>query len=148
MHDPEVLFLDEPSTGLDPQTRLLLWEIIRHYDRSGKTILLTTHNMDEADELCNRVGIIDHGKLIALGTPTELKASIPGGYVLHLKFSASPPGLTERLQQLTCVTEVRPNGPGTDVYADRGGLVGSRRSCFGTPLPAFSAHRRPAAPPP
>src|SRR5438552_3066997 len=69
MHDPRVLFLDEPSAGLDPQTRLLLWEIIREYNLSGKTILLTTHNMDEADALCHRLAIIDHGRNIALGTP-------------------------------------------------------------------------------
>src|SRR4029077_15919213 len=73
MHDPQVLFLDEPSTGLDPQTRLLLWEIVREYNRSGKTIVLTTHNMDEADELCRRIAIIDHGRVIAAGTPGELK---------------------------------------------------------------------------
>ena len=69
MHDPQVLFLDEPSAGLDPQTRLLLWEIIREYNQSGKTILLTTHNMEEADALCQRLAIIDHGRKIALGTP-------------------------------------------------------------------------------
>jgi ABC-2 type transport system ATP-binding protein len=74
MHDPQVLFLDEPSAGLDPQTRLLLWEIIREYNQSGKTILLTTHNMEEADALCQRLAIIDHGRNIALGTPAELKA--------------------------------------------------------------------------
>ena len=65
MHDPQVLFLDEPSAGLDPQTRILLWEIIREYNQAGKTILLTTHNMEEADALCNRLAIIDHGKVIA-----------------------------------------------------------------------------------
>src|ERR1700735_2414046 len=74
MHDPQVLFLDEPSAGLDPQTRLLLWEIIREYSQSGKTILLPTHNMEEADALCQRLAIIDHGRNIALGTPAELKA--------------------------------------------------------------------------
>ena len=80
MHDPQVLFLDEPSAGLDPQTRLLLWEIIREYNHGGKTILLTTHNMEEADALCQRLAIIDHGSIIALGTPRELKASVPGGF--------------------------------------------------------------------
>jgi energy-coupling factor transporter ATP-binding protein EcfA2 len=61
MHDPQVLFLDEPSVGLDPQTRLLLWEIIREYNQKGRTILLTTHNMEEADTLCEQLAIIDHG---------------------------------------------------------------------------------------
>ena len=123
MHDPKVLFLDEPSAGLDPQTRLLLWEIIRQYNANGKTILLTTHNMEEADALCRRIAIIDHGKVIALGTPAELKASIPGGYLLQLRFSASPPELIERLKILPGVTEVRANGAGTDLYADRGGSL-------------------------
>ena len=85
MHDPQVLFLDEPSAGLDPQTRLLLWEIVREYNARGRTIVLTTHNMEEADELCERVAIVDHGKVIALGTPEELKSSIPGGYVIRLQ---------------------------------------------------------------
>jgi ABC-2 type transport system ATP-binding protein len=121
MHDPQVLFLDEPSTGLDPQTKLLLWEIIRDYNRGGKTILLTTHNMDEADELCHRIGIIDHGRVIALGTPAELKAAIPGGYLLRLHVSRSSPELVERLQRLPGVTEVHANGNDVDLYADRGG---------------------------
>ena len=121
MHDPQVLFLDEPSTGLDPQTRLLLWGIIREYNAKGKTVLITTHNMDEADSLCNRLAIVDHGKMIALGTPAELKASIPGGYLLQLKFSASPEALIEQLKAIAGVTEVRVNGAGVDLYADRGG---------------------------
>ena len=122
MHDPQVLFLDEPSAGLDPQTRLLLWEIIREYNASGKTILLTTHNMEEADALCNRLAIVDHGRVIALGTPRELKASIPGGYLLRLRFGHHSPDLLERLRSLPGVTEVRAtNGEGADLYADRGG---------------------------
>src|SRR5437763_2735034 len=84
MHDPEVLFLDEPSAGLDPQTRLLLWEVIRDYNRLGKTIVLTTHYMDEADALCEDLAIIDHGRIIAQGTPAALKSAIPGGYLLRL----------------------------------------------------------------
>jgi len=67
MHDPEVLFLDEPSAGLDPQTRLMLWEIVRSYNKLGKTIVLTTHYMDEADALCDRLAIIDHGRIISRG---------------------------------------------------------------------------------
>ena len=121
MHDPQVLFLDEPSAGLDPQTRLLLWEIIREYNQTGKTILLTTHNMEEADALCQRLAIIDHGRNIALGTPAELKASVPGGFLLRLRFATHSPVLLERLKTLTGVTEVRAQNDGVDVYADRGG---------------------------
>jgi len=124
MHDPEVLFLDEPSVGLDPQTRLLLWEIIREYNQQGRTILLTTHNMEEADALCEQLAIIDHGKIIALGTPRELKASIPGGYLLRLRFSQHSEPLVERLRALSGVTEVRANGDSSaDVYAGRGGSL-------------------------
>ena len=134
MHDPKVLFLDEPSAGLDPQTRLLLWEIIREYNQSGKTILLTTHNMEEADALCQRLAIIDHGRMIALGTPTDLKASVPGGFLLRLRFSAQSAELLERLRSLSGVREVRVQEDGEtgrssdgetaiDVYADRGGSL-------------------------
>src|SRR5438270_1589809 len=107
MHDPQILFLDEPSAGLDPQTRLLLWEIIRDYNRLGKTIVLTTHYMDEADELCGRLTIIDHGKTIAQGTPRELKSSIPGGYLLRLRFDRVPEELTGHIEELPGVSEVR-----------------------------------------
>src|SRR5437764_5094501 len=100
MHDPEVLFLDEPSAGLDPQTRLLLWEVIRDYNKSGKTIVLTTHYMDEADTLCNRLVIVDHGKVIAQGAPKELKASIPGGYLLRLRFNQASEALLTALRAL------------------------------------------------
>jgi ABC-2 type transport system ATP-binding protein len=128
MHDPQILFLDEPSAGLDPQTRLLLWEIIREYNQRGKTILLTTHNMEEADALCHRLAIIDHGRMIALGTPADLKASVPGGFLLRLRFGHNSPELLQRLQTLPGVTEVRPSSHANDdnsadVYADRGGSL-------------------------
>ncbi len=124
MHDPQVLFLDEPSAGLDPQTRLLLWEIVREYNQSGKTILLTTHNMEEADALCKRLAIIDHGRVIALGTPQELKSSVPGGYLLRLRFGFSSPDLLQRFRGLAGVREVRAtDGNGADLYADRGGSL-------------------------
>jgi len=128
MHDPQVLFLDEPSAGLDPQTRLLLWEIIREYNHRGKTILLTTHNMEEADALCQRLAIIDHGRNIALGSPRELKASVPGGYLLRLRFGRHSPEWLQRLETLAGVREVRANRDGdndnsADVYADRGGSL-------------------------
>jgi len=131
VHDPRVLFLDEPSAGLDPQTRLLLWEIIREYNAGGRTLLLTTHNMEEADALCHRVAIVDHGRIIALGTPDELKRSIPGGYLVRLRYENGSPGFLEALARLPGVTQVRPTaeapggtGPAessVDLYADRGG---------------------------
>jgi ABC-2 type transport system ATP-binding protein len=124
MHDPQVLFLDEPSAGLDPQTKLLLWEIIREYNQKGRTILLTTHNMEEADALCQRLAIIDHGRIIAQGTPQQLKSSVPGGYLLRLRFGRQPAELLAQLQALAGVREARQlegDGTGVDLYADRGG---------------------------
>jgi ABC-2 type transport system ATP-binding protein len=124
MHDPQVLFLDEPSAGLDPQTRLLLWEIVRDYNRLGKTIVLTTHDMGEADSLCHRLAIIDHGRIISQGRPQELKASIPGGYLLRLRFDRAPEELLAAMRTLPGVTEVRSaDHIAADVYADRGGQL-------------------------
>jgi ABC-2 type transport system ATP-binding protein len=82
--DPELLFLDEPTTGLDPQSRLQLWDVVEGFKKKGRTVLLTTHYMDEAERLCDRVGIVDHGKMIALGTPRELIASLGGQEVIEL----------------------------------------------------------------
>jgi ABC-2 type transport system ATP-binding protein len=127
MHDPQVLFLDEPSAGLDPQTKLLLWEIIREYNQTGKTILMTTHYMEEADTLAHRLAIIDHGRNIAMGTPAELKSSVPGGFLLRLRFGQPSTDLLQRLKALTGVREVRNNNSGDegaiDIYADRGGSL-------------------------
>lgn len=86
--DPELLFLDEPTTGLDPQARRQLWELIERFRAAGRTILLTTHYMDEAERLCDRVAIMDHGKVIALGTPRELVASIGVEHIVE--FSTAP----------------------------------------------------------
>ncbi len=124
IHDPSVLFLDEPSTGLDPQTRLMLWDLIRDVNRRGRTIMLTTHNMEEADALCDRLAIIDHGRVIAIGTPDALKRSVPGGFVVRLQFDAQSAGLPARLGRIAGVTEVRqPPEGGVDLYADRGGTL-------------------------
>ena len=122
MHEPEVLFLDEPSAGLDPQTRLLLWDMVRRYNARGKTVVLTTHNMEEADALCKDLAIVDHGRVIAQGSPEELKHSIPGGFVIRVQMRPQPAELLEKIRRLPGVTEVRAAGEaGLDVYADRGG---------------------------
>jgi ABC-2 type transport system ATP-binding protein len=81
--DPELLFLDEPTTGLDPQSRRQLWELIEGFKSDGRSILLTTHYMDEAERLCDRVAIVDHGRMIALGTPRELIAGLRAEHVLE-----------------------------------------------------------------
>jgi ABC-2 type transport system ATP-binding protein len=81
--DPEFLFLDEPTTGLDPQSRRALWDILRSFKGRGRTILLTTHYMDEAERLCDRVAVVDHGRVIALGTPAELIARLGGEHLIE-----------------------------------------------------------------
>jgi ABC-2 type transport system ATP-binding protein len=88
--DPDLLFLDEPTTGLDPQARRQLWDLIDEFKVAGKTIILTTHYMDEAQRLCDRVAIMDHGRIIALGTPRELIASIGVQHVVE--FAGTMPG--------------------------------------------------------
>lgn len=85
MHSPDVLFLDEPTNNLDPQSRLFLWDRIRSLHERGVTILLTTHDMHEADQLCERIAIMDHGKILVLDTAEELKKLIPGGIFLELR---------------------------------------------------------------
>ncbi|PYU55016.1 MAG: ABC transporter, partial [Acidobacteria bacterium] len=97
---------------------------IREYHQTGRTVLLTTHNMEEADTVCQRLAIIDHGHVIALGTPARLKASIPGGFLLRLRFGNQTADLLQRLQLLAGVREVRAaDSTGADVYADRGGSL-------------------------
>ncbi len=103
--DPEFLFLDEPTTGLDPQARRQLWDLIEEFKLAGRTILLTTHYMDEAERLCDRVAIMDHGKVIALGTPRELIASLGVEHVVE--FSAGTGARTPDLSLLAQVDGVR-----------------------------------------
>jgi ABC-2 type transport system ATP-binding protein len=87
--DPELLFLDEPTTGLDPQARRQLWDLIGQFQRDGRTIVLTTHYMEEAEKLCDRVAIMDHGKVISLGTPRELIASVGAEHVVEFSTGRS-----------------------------------------------------------
>jgi ABC-2 type transport system ATP-binding protein len=98
MHQPATLFLDEPTAGLDPQSRLALWEILGELHRAGQTILLTTHYMEEADELCDRLAIIDHGHLLALGKPAELKASTGADTVVSVSADGNLDALAELLR--------------------------------------------------
>ncbi len=98
MHRPDTVFLDEPTAGLDPQSRLALWEILGELHREGQTILLTTHYMEEADQLCDRLAIIDHGRLLALGTPAELKASTGADTVVTVSASGDLEALAVALR--------------------------------------------------
>jgi ABC-2 type transport system ATP-binding protein len=105
---PEVLFLDEPTTGLDPQSRRQLWTLLESFRQEGGTILLTTHYMDEAQMLCDRVAVVDHGRVIALGTPRELIASLGAEHVVEFAVRPGrPPPPVESLRQLPGVTDVR-----------------------------------------
>jgi ABC-2 type transport system ATP-binding protein len=106
--DPELLFLDEPTTGLDPQSRLQLWEQVTDFRSGGGTVALTTHYMDEAERLCDRVAIVDHGRVIALGTPAELIASLHAADVVE--FASEPELPRESLLHLEGVREVRRRG--------------------------------------
>jgi ABC-2 type transport system ATP-binding protein len=105
---PELLFLDEPTTGLDPQARLQLWDVIEKFRAGGGTILLTTHYMDEAARLCNRLAVMDHGRVIALGTPAELIASLGADQIVEFSAGAANDQLTlEALRALPGVTDAR-----------------------------------------
>ena len=113
---PELLFLDEPTTGLDPQSRRQLWEIIRRFRAEGGTVLLTTHYMEEAERLCDRVAIMDHGKVISLGTPPELIASLGADHVIEFALvDGGADDLPEALRALSGVTAVRPAVAGGSV---------------------------------
>jgi len=124
-HDPEVLFLDEPSAGLDPQTRLALWDIIRELRQRGITVVLTTHYMEEADQLCGRVAIIDHGTILVTGTPEELKSSVQAQKVFQLQLQNSGvDGLRDRLANIPGVAGVEGSAAGLVVFTDgRAGLL-------------------------
>lgn len=126
VHEPNIFFLDEPTTGLDPASRIGVWAMLMKL-KEGRdlTILLTTHYMDEADKLCDRIAIVDHGKLVALDSPLKLKASIPGNDILEISFSRVPEGWSETLRNLPDVQSVKAedhvyrigsnNGPRTTV---------------------------------
>ena len=110
---PKVLFLDEPTTGLDPQSRRQLWDIIRVFQNSGGTVLLTTHYMDEAERLCDRLAIVDHGQVIAEGTPAELIAKLGGHHVVEFAVSGNGSHSLDHWRSL----------PGVDAVRSEDGLI-------------------------
>ena len=135
-HRPAVLFLDEPTAGLDPQSRLALWEILTELNGEGQTILLTTHYMEEADQLCNRVAIMDHGRILALDTPKALKQSIGADTIVTVRTTGDPSTFAGLLAQ-------RARGRDPDPRrrrGRRGPCQGRRHSC----CPRSSASPRAA----
>jgi len=121
VHRPKILFLDEPSSGLDPQSRLVVWDFLRELRQGDSvTIFLSTHYMEEAEALCNRVAIIDSGKIIALGSPEELKAQIPGNDIVLLTVEDSSENFVDRIQNLPFVHRVNTEDGTIRVYVDSG----------------------------
>jgi ABC-2 type transport system ATP-binding protein len=113
VHNPRIFFLDEPTTGLDPVSRVAVWEMLNHLKSTRNlTMLITTHYMDEADRLCDRIAIVDHGKLVALDTPLALKESVPGDNVVEVHFSHESVDWPERLKHLAGVNAVESKSAG------------------------------------
>jgi ABC-2 type transport system ATP-binding protein len=120
-HRPAVLFLDEPTAGLDPQSRLALWDILRELNGEGQTILLTTHYMEEADQLCARVAIMDHGKVLALDTPAKLKQGVGADTIVTIKASGDPGALAAALtEKVVGVTNSRAIEGGVELHVQAG----------------------------
>jgi ABC-2 type transport system ATP-binding protein len=121
VHEPQIFFLDEPTTGLDPVSRVSVWEMLTKLKKEWDlTILVTTHYMDEADKLCDRIAIVDHGDLVALDSPLKLKASIPGNNILEVSFSAVPEGWLETLRNLPEVQDVKADDHVFRIGSDNG----------------------------
>ena len=119
-HRPAVLFMDEPTAGLDPQSRLALWEILRDLNDQGQTILLTTHYMEEADQLCARVAIMDHGRILALDTPDALKRSVGANTIVTVRAEGDQDALAAALQTaLGGVTKTRSTEHGLELHVER-----------------------------
>ncbi len=155
VHEPRIFFLDEPTTGLDPVSRVAVWEMLQQIkSQRDLTVLLTTHYMDEADRLCNRIAIVDHGELVALDAPMTLKASIPGKNVLEVSFGPTPADWAQRLRALPGVENVlardhvvrlaSTNGPATTLAlmeaAERAGVAVQSLSVQSTSLDDVFVH--------
>lgn len=146
MHDPAILFLDEPTTGLDPQSRRAMWDLLLELNAKGQTIFLTTHYMEEADQLCQRVAIMDKGKFLALDAPVSLKRSVPGGYLIELTTRAddvaASQALVTALRNLPGVAEVNRTDGLIRLYADRaeGLLANAMRAASDLGVTVTDAH--------
>jgi ABC-2 type transport system ATP-binding protein len=117
LHRPAVLFMDEPTAGLDPQSRLALWETLRELNADGQTILLTTHYMEEADQLCGRVAIMDHGKVLALDTPQQLKRSVGVDTIVLIKAAGDAQRLADLLAtEIEGATKARVGEDGVELH--------------------------------
>jgi len=123
IHEPRVIFLDEPTVGLDPQTRLALWDILRELHGEGRTIVMTTHYMEEADKLCDRVAIVDRGELLELDTPAALKQRAPGGTLIEVSLSGDANDVLDQVRSVEGVLRAEPQGRLLRVFSDRGGRV-------------------------
>ncbi|WP_432942642.1 ATP-binding cassette domain-containing protein [Kribbella sp. CA-253562] len=124
IHDPKLIFLDEPTTGLDPQARANLWQHIRGLRDRGATIFLTTHYLDEADALCDRIMVIDHGRIVAAGSPETLKQQVSGdGVRLGLADPAQAPAVARIVQELDGAVEIESDADGVNFRIPRGGSV-------------------------
>ncbi len=121
VHNPAVLFLDEPTAGLDPQSRIALWEILGELHKDGQTVLLTTHNMEEADSLCTRIGIMDHGRILALDTPGRLKETIGADTIITVTADGDLEALAARMRQEVSGVQSAIKRGGTVQLAVRGG---------------------------
>jgi ABC-2 type transport system ATP-binding protein len=143
--DPELLFLDEPTTGLDPQSRRQLWDVVTDLKRQGKTVLLTTHYMDEAERLCDRVAIVDHGRIIAEGTPRELVARHVGQEVVEFQAADGAPLLDGELAALPAVQSARRVAGGWALVTDQVHVaipaLLARLAERGVPLAGLATHR-------
>ena len=114
--EPELLFLDEPTTGLDPQSRREIWDLVRRHQQRGRTTLLTTHYMDEAERLCDRVAVVDKGKVIAIGSPAELISRIGGEHVIQFAFKNHQESQTMAAESFTDLPSVRAARPDADGF--------------------------------
>jgi ABC-2 type transport system ATP-binding protein len=116
-HRPAVLFLDEPTAGLDPQSRLALWDTLRELNAAGQTIMLTTHYMEEADQLCGRVAIMDRGRILAIGTPTSLKKQIDADTIVTVTATGDRDDMARALtERISGVTGTRPIEGGVELH--------------------------------